>query len=298
MNLQKLTTKYRELIRERMSKYEVGTAHDARSHFYTLEGQTYPSVTAKLQILKDQGLMNWKMNRALSVVEDFCQRYSGIVLKPEDMRLMLDKAREAPQLEFEGAGSIGTTVHDWKDSVFKSLIDGKDWEYASAIMMSEPEPAVISGCRAISAFIHDTGYIPLASELRLASHKLKLGGSLDDIGILPNPVKVTVDDPVLGVGYKTVYKPKLVLIDLKTSNIGDKTSYFLQVALYYEMFRKMTGIKLQQFYILHASKVDGTYKLIEIKNMYQRIKDAKLVLKLNDALDQIDKDKKKVPIIL
>lgn len=301
MNPQKLAEKYRALIKERMSQYDIRTDHDATGHYYVFEGKRYPSVTKELATLKDEGLMNWKMNRALEFLKPILLDPVALDGKTREERLdeIVRTARLAPQQEFEGAGDIGRQVHDWREQVFRQVIDGADWESAFAITSNiPPSPAVISGCRAIKKFKEDTGYIPVACELSLANHDLGIGGMLDDVGILPNPTKVPKSDPVMGDGYRTVYKPKLCLVDLKTSNIGDKTSYFLQVAFYYYMFKKMTGITCHEFYILHVSKTDGSYKLIPINNMRELVKDARLLIKLNRSLNRINQEKKKEPIII
>jgi hypothetical protein len=298
MKPQELANKYRALIKERMGAYDIRPDHDNTGHYYVFEGKRYPSVTKELATLKDEGLMNWKMNRALGYVQEY---YLGVlsVDKNEEREVRMEKliaeAKLAPQLEFEGAGDIGRQVHDWRETWFTYWIEtNKD----PAPVFTGTDPSVISGCRGIKKFVDETGYIPVACELSLASHDIGVGGMLDDVGILPNPVKVPKSDPDMGEGYKTVYKPKLCLIDLKTSNIGDKTSYFLQVAFYYYMFKKMTGISCQEFYILHVSKTDGSYKLIPINNMRELIKDAKLLIKLNKSLARINQDKKKEPIII
>lgn len=298
---QKLAEKYRALIRERMPKIE--TAHDETGHYYVLNGQKYPSVTAQLQMLKDEGLMNWKMNRALKHIEneifkiqtDGRNQMNSVSI--EYLRILIEQARLVPIKEFEGAGDIGRQVHEWREKWFKELIEGKT-ELISASHIGTTDPAVTSATRAIRKFVTETNYIPVACELFLADPVLGIGGTLDDIGILPGAYKEPYSDPVLGGGYKLRYNPKLVLIDLKTSNIGNKTSYYLQVALYYYMFKKLTGISIKEFYILHVSKTDGTYKLIPIKNMTQLIRDAKTLLKLKKSLDRIDGEKKKEPIVV
>ena len=90
------------------------------------------------------------------------------------------------------------------------------------------------------------------------------------------------------------YKAKktLALIDLKSSN-QMKEHYFLQVAMYYEMFRKLTGIKIDRFHILKVSKTDGTYFLQEIRDMGMVIECAKHELKLSDGMDKIREMMKK-----
>lgn len=266
MDSQILATKYRQLIKERLDKYNIQPDHDKTGHYYKLEDKRYPSVTKELQTLKDEGLMNWKMNRAI----EYIQKNIGNLSLDE----LLENAKLAPVLEFENAGTIGSTVHNWREKWFQHWIDTDD---ATPPSYGGMEPAAISGCRGVIKFVNETSYIPLACELSLASHELEVGGMLDDIGLINN---------------------KLCLIDLKTSNIGNKTSYFLQVALYYYMFKKLSNIQLKEFYILHVSKENGGYNLITIRNIQQRIKDAKVLLKLNRSLEQIEEDKKKVPIII
>lgn len=273
MTDQNLAEKYRKLVKERMPV--ITTAHDDTGHFYLYNGQKYPSVTGALKMLKDEGLMNWKMNKAceylLQAINNDDPRVTGKV----NLEELIGEAKMVPVKEFEGAGDIGTKIHDWREGWFRNVIAGNLPEYPSIANITELP--VVSGVRAIIKFKEESGYIPVACEMFVADEDLKIGGTLDDLGILNG---------------------KLVLVDLKTSNIGDKTSYFLQVALYYYMFRKLTGIRCQEFYILHVSKVDGTYKLIPIKNMSQLVKDAKLLLKLNASITRIVEEKKKVPIII
>lgn len=302
MSPQKLAEKYRALIRERMPVIE--TDHGETGHYYVYEGKRYPSVTKELQTIKDEGLMSWKMNRALDYVLeniDFVKTLHG---DDWDRAIygIVENAKLAPQLEFEGAGNIGVRVHDIREEFFQMWINSPTGTTRPILHKNRPDetPPVMSGIRGIDKFLEDTGYIPVACELKLANHDLGIGGTLDDIGILPYPGKIPIESEAdwQKNGYKTKYDPKLCLVDLKTSNIGNKNSYFLQVALYYYMFRKLTGIKCQEFYILHVSKTDGSYKLIPIKNIEQRIKDAKLLLQLNKALRNIEEDKKKETIML
>jgi len=211
---------------------------------------------------------NWKLARAMDYI---FQHFPEI--NNENILEYLDKAKKAPQLEFENAGNIGREVHGWREEWFGRIIKGDERD---SRLISSSSPPVISCCRAIQKFVSDYDYHPIACELYLADHKFKLGGTLDDIGFVGG---------------------ELSLVDLKTSNIGDKNSYFHQVALYYLMFWRLYKIRIKKFYILHVSKTDGTYNLIEIKNMPQLIKEAKLVLKLSDALDRLTESKKKERVV-
>lgn len=267
--LERRVYKLREAVRQRSEELSITTDHSVEGHFYVRDGQRYPSVTGKLQILKDPGLANWKMNRALDYVFQNYQAFSE-----DNIMEHVSLAKMLPQTEFEQAGSIGSTVHDWREEWFQHLIAGR-----SQALPPPPasDPRVLSCCRAIQKFVSDTNYLPVACELKLADHDLQLGGMLDDLGFV---------------------RGELALVDLKTSNQGAKNSYFYQVALYAYMFTKLYGIRPKKFYILHTSKVDGSYDLIELKDMSKLKKEALLILKLSTALDRLEESKRPDRVII
>lgn len=272
---QKKVSKLRAKIKARSLELGIATAHDNEGHWYVYQGRKYPSVTGRLSILKDQGLMNWKMNRALEYVQDY---YNSSMELPEKIDEIIEKAKLVPQLEFEGAGDIGVDVHKWRQEVFNRVIDGKDWNFS--LHSSLPSNEVISACRAIEKFVVDTGYIPLATELPLVDPKLNLGGQLDDIGLIND---------------------QLCLIDLKTSNIGNKDSFYAQVCLYLYMFRKLYRLYPKKVFILHVSKTNGFYELIPLSdriNIPQTINWAKKVTEVAAGLDILRQAKKVQPIKL
>ena len=109
----------RERIKARTEELKIETAHDSTGHWYRYNGQLYPSVTAKLALLKDPGLANWKMNKAIATVAEKWRPNQGY--SQELIDAILVEAKATPQMEFEGAGDIGTAVH-W---VNKILPEGK-----------------------------------------------------------------------------------------------------------------------------------------------------------------------------
>ncbi len=193
----------------------------------------------------------------------------------ENLLEHLEKAKLLPQTEFETAGSIGTAVHDWREVWMANILAGGDRDTAPAFNPDASAP-IISGCRAFTKFMEETDYMPIACELYLADEKLETGGSADDVGIMNGEV-----------GF----------MDVKTSNIGDKDSYFYQVAIYVYMFEKLYGIRTKWHKILHLSKTDGTYKLIDIPDIRKRIKESKDIIKVDRFLEELKKSKKKQPII-
>src|SRR3990167_6243518 len=101
--------------------------------------------------------------------------------------------------------------------------------------------------RALQVFCIKENYIPIATELYVYSDKYNIAGTLDDVGMMPDKNG----------------KMQLVLMDLKTSN-QFKDSYFLQVTLYWYMFKKLTGLIPKRNFILKLNKEDGTYKIEDI----------------------------------
>lgn len=268
--------KLRERIKARTEELNIQPQHDDSGHWYVYQGQKYGSVTKSLQILKDPALMNWKMNRAL----EYLREHRTPLMDVTQFDELIEAAKLAPVQEFEGAGDIGRQVHEWREKKFQAFIEGyfTTWyTEPEGLTLDYDQPAVISGCRAIIKFMDETRYTPLACELFVADPVLEIGGTADDIGLLDG---------------------KLTFLDLKTSNIGDKDSYFYQVALYVYMFEKLYGMRTQAWKILHVSKTDGTYKLIDIPDIRKRIREAKQIIKVDKFLEALKQEKKKVPIVI
>jgi hypothetical protein len=274
-NLDKKVSELREHIRRRTEELGIQPEHDEEGHWYRYGDKKYASVTGRLQLLKDSGLANWKMNKALNHIKT--NFHDFVATGPDDKALeqFLESARMVPQSEFTGAGDLGTRVHSWRERWFtRLLIDPNFGDYE---IPANEDIRFISAVRAIKKFRQETSYQPVACELYVADHTLQTGGQVDDIGFVNG---------------------KLSLVDLKTSNIGDKEQYYAQVALYYYMFSKLYGIKPQKLYILHVSKTDGTYNLIEIPNINKTIKWAKKVVEVSLGLEEIKASKRKTPIFI
>lgn len=265
----------REKIKSRSEELAIRPEHTEDAHFYRYGDKLYKSVTGHLQLLKDPSLGLWRMNQALNYIAD-----NIYDITPANVAEHIFNAKEAPQRQFTGAGDLGTAVHNFREAVFQSVLGGNDWAYSWAISATPENLAdtrFISAVRGIKKFVEECSYEPVACELYVADHTLQTGGQVDDIGFVNG---------------------ELALVDLKTSNQGDKESYYAQVGLYYYMFSKLYGIKPKKLYILHVSKVDGTYNLIEIKDIPKIIKWAKKVVEVSQGLDELKLAKKKVPIII
>jgi len=262
----------RAKIKARSLELNIQPDHDETGHWYGFNGKKYPSVTGRLKILKDEALFNWKMNIAVNSIQSKWkpnQAYSQDLIDA-----IITEAKALPTITFESAGDVGRQVHDWREIWFQRLID--DNPIVTGFDNKEGDDgAVISARRGLKKFMSDTQYQPLATELYVADPKLGIGGTLDDIGLLND---------------------KLVLIDLKTSNIGDKESYYAQVCLYLAMFKKLYRLYPKGVYILHLSKENGTYDLIPLHercNIAKTTRWAKQVVKVSQGLEELRESKKK-----
>lgn len=263
--------KLRQKIKNKSVELGIIPDHDEFGHWYKYGDHKYTSVTGRLTLLKDPSIGNWRVNRVLDYIRTNYTQFTT-----ETIHTHLEQAQAAPQIEFEGAGSLGTAVHNWREAVFTKVLDGVPWEDAWKVPVPDQayvnDGRFISACRAIKKFVEENNYVPIACELYVADHKLATGGQVDDIGFVNGT---------------------LALVDLKTSNQGDKDSYYAQVALYMHMFRTLYKIRPPRLYILHVSKTDGTYKLLEIKEVSETIKWAKKVVEVGQGLDRIKESKKK-----
>jgi len=300
MNLENTVKKYRAIF---ASAPKVTTAHNDKGHNYVspVTNEQYKSVTYFTGFIKDPSLANWKMNKGLEYIQN---NFSDIHVT--NLPEYILKAKLAPEGEFKGAGDIGTQVHAWREEWFRHWINSGAIEQTDLAIESYPlpqnaDPEVISGCRAIKRFLKETGYIPVACELALVDDELKVGGCIDDLGVFPNPTKVRKSSLELEPNwmkdsykiwmkdsYKIKYNPYLGFVDLKTSNQGKKPAYAYQVRGFYQrMIKKTFNVRPKKTYILHTSKEDGTYKLIDLTDMKFLEKDAEYLVHCSRSWDKV-----------
>ncbi len=262
----------RKKIAARTAELGIRPDHTEDGHFYVYGETKYPSVTGKLQVVKDPGLMNWKMNRAL----EYAEKALSAIQQPPLIQI-IKEAKLAPQLEFKEAGSIGNIVHAWRETWFNEWIKA-GWLPHPKDFPTDSDQRVIAASEAIKKCVNFFHAQPLACELKLADDKLKLGGTLDDLWAVPVEGKL-----------------ETWLIDLKTSNIGNKNSYMMQVATYWAMFKKLYKMKINRVFILHTSKtVFGGYDMIEVKHPKRYFEMAKTAFKLSDELEELTEIKKTI----
>lgn len=288
-----------ERIRKFLPEGKVITRHSDRGHFYEVNDENalfphavnpvYPSVTGKLQILKDESLINYKKNQVIQYVFKNFSKLTEANLMEE-----LGKAERVPEDILADASDIGTQIHDTRERIFTEWIStGVRPSNFLSFIEAAVDVRVRSAIRALEKFCIEREYIPIATELFVYDHKLKVAGTLDDLGV--TPIVMRPGDPACEHDYMMRGRNKVcfscdrkvrdefVLMDLKSSN-QFKDHYFFQVAMYWEMVWKIIGIKPERCFILKLSKEDGTYKIEDLKQPKKLAMYAHAMLKTNDAL--------------
>lgn len=257
-------------------------------------GPVYPSVTGKLQILKDEGLMNWKMNQAINHVFTHYKSYTD-----ENIMQMLEDAKNVSGGIFKDAGAVGTRIHDYREKIFVAWLQSgeKPADFLSFIPEDEVDFRCHSAIRALQAFVNDYDYEPVACELLVYNHEFKVAGTLDDIGLMRQYERRGAE----GCAHEVVvdkrgwhrcmkcdakWRKQFVLLDLKSSN-AFKDHYFFQVSIYHWFFKKLMGITPERDFILKVSKDDGTYKIEDLKYPARIAQYARAMLKTNEGIEFI-----------
>lgn len=305
----------RARIDEVLPEGRVIPRHTKEGHFYQVVGMSegedlskiiiYPSVTGKLQILKDQGLMNYKMNRAIDYFKNYL--FSLINLPSmEDIDKACELAGRVSQDILEDAGDIGTRIHNYRELIFNEWIKTgvRPADFTKFIPPEDVDVRAISGVRALQSFCEEMDYIPVVCEKLVYSHEDKVAGTLDDLGLMREIIREgdqdcqheIVDGRCLKCDYK--YRYEFILMDIKTSN-QLKDHYFFQVCLYWRMFWKLMGVKWkpERCIIVQLSKENGRYKIEDLKEPAKLAAYARHMLKTNEAVDFIKvlrKDNQKV----
>lgn len=259
----------RQQILEKLPEGTVKAEHTERHHFYRIvpKDVVYPSVTGKLQILKDEGLMSYRMNRALDYVFAHRKRLAD----DGEVMAVLDEASKESDRLLKDAGEIGTLIHDAREAYFNAwILTGERPENARAFIPPGCiDRRAVSAIRGLEQFVKDYEYVPVISELYVYSEKWQVAGALDDVGLVTHEGK-----------------RKICLLDLKSSN-RFKSHFFFQVALYYAMFSELTGILPDCVLILKVSKENGGYAIEELTHLPKLIEYVEHVLKVNEAVDFI-----------
>lgn len=255
----------KRILDERLPEGRIVPAHTEKGHFYKdmfASAQPMPSVTGKLQVIKDESLINYKMNRAIDYVFAHWKEFTEANVMEH-----LDNASKESSGILKDAGDVGTEVHDIRQQYFTEWIKTGARPQRIALLDTIFDSRIVSALRALDKFCTDYEYVPIKTEMYVAWARYQVGGTLDDLGFLT----------VNGKRYFT-------LMDLKTSN-QLKDTYFFQVVLYYLMLQVLTGLRPQKLITVRLSKTNGTYDIEEIFNPDLLSKYAINLLKLVEGLE-------------
>jgi len=278
-----------ERVRTNLAYYKemVTPDHDHTGHWYLMGGKRMSSVTTALQMVKDDSIRNWKMNRAL---DHFIGELTKTFTLPstEELEEIKQRAKDAPQREFVEAGDIGSAVHTLREIYVSEWLEtGRRPGYALIeLQKNAPEvfrndPRVTSCLLALDKFYTQMGYEPVGCEMPVGHIPYNIAGSIDDLGFIKGS-----DD--------------LFLMDLKTSNHGEKLSYWLQVITYAHLLQKMTRIRVDKINIVHVSKTDATYKLFPVPIKPELIRCALNIIKASNSVKEVERimfDEKSLPVL-
>lgn len=296
----------RKKIEEALPQGRVIPRHSDKGHFYeVIDGQfvtppIYSSVTTKLAQLKDESLMNYKMNCVIRYVFSNWQNFTEINIMEH-----IGKAESVPQQNLEDAGGIGTEIHNHREKIFKEWISTgiKPIDFVSYIPEVQRDVRAISAIRALEKFVNDYDYTPIACELFVYDHKMRVAGTLDDLGMMKYFIRKgnkdcehemicnEKTDKYTCLKCDMQYKYEFTLLDLKSSN-QLKDHYFYQVSMYWDMFRKLVGITPERCLILQVSKEKGTYKIEDLKRPAKLAQYSKHMIKVDEGTQFIKKLRK------
>lgn len=286
----------RKLIAEKIPKGLVTPEHTETQHFYRYQGDgiLYHSTTTKMGDYGKNYLKNW----STKVAADFLRENIHLLGDRDQAERLIEIAQHKHDTVLRIAGEIGSYAHEFFDRFMREWIKtgkkNKDIDLSDfGLTYIQHDDIRYRAIRnSFLKFIDDHFIIPIASELLVANTKVKYAGTFDSLVLMAHLRKE--GDGTCGAGSKTSTSETLheywlsgdetkqkytcvkcnqkvvmhlTMLDWKTSNVGDKSEYAMQVASYIEAFRLMTGLKPSRAYIVHFLKDGVDYNLFAIKNL-------------------------------
>ena len=216
---------------------EVRVKFDPGPHAYTVQDIAVSpdwipvvSVTTVLGMLDKQALVPWaarcSMEKFIELVRP-ARSYTA-----DQLGTFAFQIKDAHKEQLERAGRIGSAVHEWIQSYLS-------WRSGNGLFQVPPaDESVRSCCRAARDWIKTVDIKPFAIERILYSRKHKVVGTTDLAA-------------ALRIGGRTA------IVDWKSSNRLHYT-YKLQLAAYRAMYFEMTGIFLDDRWLIRLDKHDST----------------------------------------
>lgn len=237
-------------------------AHTDEGHFYRNKrtGKLVSSVSTKIGILNKEHLKRWSIRMAIEWLE-IDKRFEK--LSTNEREQYLEGAYKAHIDVRDDAGHVGTAAHNVAEEYIKDWIrNGDRPDNIEFFIEKDMDFRSVAGARAIEKFFKDNPtIIPVASELIVGDLSMSCAGTLDLIVLWDN---------------------ELVLVDFKTSNSIDETSYPMQTCAYKRMFEKMTKLSISKVKILHVSKTNDRYHVYTVLNPELALRAFKAVSRIFD----------------
>lgn len=209
------------------------------------------------KILDKPGLVHWGETGGIEGVQELVRR--GYIDKKELVEWSADAIKDIMKQKKltawhrrDKAGKRGTSVH-------KAL---EGWAMSGEVLDPEVFPAEEQGyVIGLNRWIHDSGFVPLKSEVMVASLIHGFAGRFDLMGKIPEPVKISTKLTRTGREHTEMVQPDTFLVDLKTSS-GVYEEYHLQVAGYQGICLESGYERPNQTAILRVSS-DGKYEFVQ-----------------------------------
>ena len=274
LQIQKLRQKIKDLVPQDRLVLLPGEFHVYQDPNTGIE---FKSATTKLKVINNPIFQNWRGNRMLEKYDELIpQIKAGQITQDEAIKI----AKTWPEEVFAKAGERGTAVHNYihlyfSDWIRKEERPGSIIAYVDGSLGQpvEKDYAIWSALRCAEEWIIKSGFIPLASEIRVWSVKYKEAGTLDAIGIIGNDI---------------------VLIDWKTAN-ELRDDYWLQIGCYYRCFVELTKILPKYGVIIKLDKEQGRLdKPEKVPQLHKRFEEFRTVSRMYDIMHSIRDQRKEL----
>lgn len=296
---------------------KVRAEHTDDDHFYRYlpEDELYPSMTTVAEVIEYGGnLKEWAVRLALDYVDDQISdgSYTG-----NDWDKTLKAAQAQHRDRFKDAGDVGTKGHEVIENFLADVIvtGRKPAEITNYIKHDDSRLYAIA--RSAKQFLDDFDVVPVYPELKVATPRHELAGTLDLLAFVgfevESPNTSRCDNCNLWLesennrrfecsncGRQIEYK--LTLVDWKTSNRVDKDDYAMQVSGYKYALRHMCDIRVEETIIVKLNKDRQRYKVVKPTHTWDAfrtlLKARDIWQWYNDGSDKLEKLNKKEKVSL
>jgi len=182
---------------------------EEKRHRYFLDGKALTGITTVLNVVAKPNLIGWAARMATEYVRDNLKDLN-------DLEQVLELAKNAHTRKKEEGGSAGTDVHALIEAYIKGLIEKCEGKANQANYLASENPN--GQVQQFIAWARENEVEFLASEKRMYSEELWLGGTCDAIALI---------------------KGKKYVVDFKTQDRMWDRVPFLQMAGYLILLEEM-----------------------------------------------------------